>query len=516
MESGANSRAATQTRLPAISHKTVSTLKEKQTSIHRQDPLIFKRSPNGIQRNLPPVSLADSVDSSNAVSVKHFNKLALQAAKFSALTKLQRQLNTKPVSPANRTPCAEGGKQDTLFEGYDILGVEEKDVIQSKDENECNNTISKLSRISPRHSLSGPLARRESFIDDKFAKRQSISSIIREEESDEEKKDSDHNDAISEKFGSGQQRRGVEPSNGLQQTPLEFTGQDGARLTVTDTSMELTVNPRRLSSVTYTFINHAKSFLNDENIGVAPKPKKDFDNPLNHSTKNHIKLSIKMTSKEAARKDKVRRLWSWAIRRVLQLVQAVGAFSKKLYCQIDGIDAGMKAEGTASNSNQLSFNMDAYKISNSIVGSYKIKAALMKPKDHRTQDDLTLILTMIKRLSAFSRYNDAKRRALSRAVQYSRFGPGRTIVKQGHAASCFYVVLSGDLEVTKLEDQREYFLTRLTAGMVFGELGLIKDLNRREATVVALKEVELLWVTKDDFAEILEEEALTDFNDRKH
>ncbi|KAI8607395.1 hypothetical protein BC830DRAFT_1086984 [Chytriomyces sp. MP71] len=52
--------------------------------------------------------------------------------------------------------------------------------------------------------------------------------------------------------------------------------------------------------------------------------------------------------------------------------------------------------------------------------------------------------------------------------------------------------------------------------MVFGELGLIKDLNRREATVVALKEVELLWVTKDDFAEILEEEALTDFNDRKH
>lgn len=89
----------------------------------------------------------------------------------------------------------------------------------------------------------------------------------------------------------------------------------------------------------------------------------------------------------------------------------------------------------------------------------------------------------------------------SRAVSFTA---GQTIVEQGAAADCMYVVRSGEVEVLRRRpDGRQRVIATLGAGDHFGEIGLIKEL-RRTASVRARTGVELLELPLDAFRAIIE------------
>ncbi|MFN2320299.1 MAG: MFS transporter [Dermatophilaceae bacterium] len=75
---------------------------------------------------------------------------------------------------------------------------------------------------------------------------------------------------------------------------------------------------------------------------------------------------------------------------------------------------------------------------------------------------------------------------------------GETIVTVGETSDRFYVIESGEVEVT----QEGRVLRRETAGDVFGEIGLLRDVPRT-ATVTAVDDVELLTLTREEFLSLM-------------
>jgi CRP-like cAMP-binding protein len=73
----------------------------------------------------------------------------------------------------------------------------------------------------------------------------------------------------------------------------------------------------------------------------------------------------------------------------------------------------------------------------------------------------------------------------------------------GDAADAVYVIASGKVKVvTTSTDGKEFILTVLGAGQVFGEMALVEEAPR-SASVVTLTAVELLAIKREDFHHLL-------------
>jgi NADH:ubiquinone reductase (H+-translocating) len=84
-------------------------------------------------------------------------------------------------------------------------------------------------------------------------------------------------------------------------------------------------------------------------------------------------------------------------------------------------------------------------------------------------------------------------------VAMAHYEPGEEIVRQGDPADLFYVILQGQVQVVRRADGQERELARLGPGESFGEVGLLR-MQRRNATVRAVKPVDVLSLEKGDFA----------------
>ncbi|MGH2785390.1 MAG: cyclic nucleotide-binding domain-containing protein [Actinomycetota bacterium] len=83
-------------------------------------------------------------------------------------------------------------------------------------------------------------------------------------------------------------------------------------------------------------------------------------------------------------------------------------------------------------------------------------------------------------------------------VRLVRVPRGGVVVKQGEPGSEFYVVRSGSLEVTRVEDGEERFLRKRERGRSFGEIALLEH-TTRTATVRALEPSEVFAIDKGTF-----------------
>ncbi len=72
--------------------------------------------------------------------------------------------------------------------------------------------------------------------------------------------------------------------------------------------------------------------------------------------------------------------------------------------------------------------------------------------------------------------------------------PGEAVVREGEVADRFFVIVSGEVEVT----QGGQLLRREAAGDFFGEIGLLRDVPRT-ATVTAIEDTRLLVLDRADF-----------------
>lgn len=79
------------------------------------------------------------------------------------------------------------------------------------------------------------------------------------------------------------------------------------------------------------------------------------------------------------------------------------------------------------------------------------------------------------------------------------------IFKEGDVGDGFYIILSGQVRISKMDSKgNEHLLSSLSAGDFFGEMALFDD-EIRSATAESLEPVQVLWISRRDFDTLLSE-----------
>ena len=95
---------------------------------------------------------------------------------------------------------------------------------------------------------------------------------------------------------------------------------------------------------------------------------------------------------------------------------------------------------------------------------------------------------------------------LTPALEHQRFPKGSTIVKQGGPADSFYIVRSGDVQVVlEREGRLASPIATLGAKEGFGEMALLTDKPDHSFTIIALSDVELWRLPKEEFKSLVSE-----------
>jgi signal transduction histidine kinase len=93
-------------------------------------------------------------------------------------------------------------------------------------------------------------------------------------------------------------------------------------------------------------------------------------------------------------------------------------------------------------------------------------------------------------------------------VDQIEIAAGEVVLAEGDPADSMYVVVEGELQVTKSSDGREVVLSTVGPGEVQGELALL-DETPRTATVTALTEARLIEVPASAFRQLLDEPSFS-------
>jgi alkyl hydroperoxide reductase subunit AhpC len=95
--------------------------------------------------------------------------------------------------------------------------------------------------------------------------------------------------------------------------------------------------------------------------------------------------------------------------------------------------------------------------------------------------------------------------SLAEEAETVSFAPGETIIAEGDAANRFYVIVRGEVAISRRSSEgNEIALATLGPGQFFGEVGILAE-TRRTATVTAVGEVELLALSWQEFQEAVED-----------
>ena len=106
--------------------------------------------------------------------------------------------------------------------------------------------------------------------------------------------------------------------------------------------------------------------------------------------------------------------------------------------------------------------------------------------------------TMLADVELFEHLNDDDRTSLAAAIDVRQLAAGDTLFKAGEPGEALYVVRSGEVELfIKDTAGQRIALAIAGAGEMFGELALL-DAGPRTATAIALSDVELLELDRDD------------------
>jgi len=107
-------------------------------------------------------------------------------------------------------------------------------------------------------------------------------------------------------------------------------------------------------------------------------------------------------------------------------------------------------------------------------------------------------------LAAFEGLTAAEFGHIAERIQRYRFARGDVIIRQGDPGETFYLVRSGNVDVTRRAGPSdvEDHVTTLGPGTCFGERALIED-ELRNASVTAAEDVEVYALAKSDFWTLL-------------
>ncbi|MEJ2582255.1 MAG: Crp/Fnr family transcriptional regulator [Acidobacteriota bacterium] len=110
---------------------------------------------------------------------------------------------------------------------------------------------------------------------------------------------------------------------------------------------------------------------------------------------------------------------------------------------------------------------------------------------------------LIKQFELFSELTNDELDEVASLAQIRKIPADTTIFHEGDDADSIFVVVNGRVKiVTTSTDGKEFILTVLGSGQVFGEMGLLETAPR-SASVITVTDVELLVIKQDDFDHLL-------------
>jgi uncharacterized protein len=115
--------------------------------------------------------------------------------------------------------------------------------------------------------------------------------------------------------------------------------------------------------------------------------------------------------------------------------------------------------------------------------------------------DLKLRRSIVKQSPIFEGFSNWQARRLIAASDIEEFPAGHRLICDGDTGDTMYVILEGDLEVTKGEGPKMLHLNRLGPGQVIGEVAIMAQV-RRTADVTALTPIRLLSLNLKSLSEL--------------
>ena len=114
------------------------------------------------------------------------------------------------------------------------------------------------------------------------------------------------------------------------------------------------------------------------------------------------------------------------------------------------------------------------------------------------------VASFLRRVPLFDCLGDRELAALADLTFARTFEKGQLIILVDEPGDTLFIIRSGQVKVSLIhEDGREFILSLLTEGEVFGELALLDD-EPRSANVVAFEETELLMLKRVDFLQLVQ------------
>lgn len=112
-------------------------------------------------------------------------------------------------------------------------------------------------------------------------------------------------------------------------------------------------------------------------------------------------------------------------------------------------------------------------------------------------------IEQLRAISIFSTMNDEALAAVAPLLKAVQFAPGQTIIHEGDAAECFYVLLAGRVKFTTQHQQgQEIMLGVAASGESFGEIGMLTG-EKRAARVTATEPTHALMLDYDTLKDFL-------------
>jgi CRP-like cAMP-binding protein len=105
-------------------------------------------------------------------------------------------------------------------------------------------------------------------------------------------------------------------------------------------------------------------------------------------------------------------------------------------------------------------------------------------------------------LELFASLHESERAELARALIFTPFTAGETIMRQGNVAHHLYILESGRVEIRVTVDGNQKAVAQLGARTYVGEMGLMTG-EARAASVVAVTDVVCLRLDKAAFDNVL-------------
>jgi len=117
--------------------------------------------------------------------------------------------------------------------------------------------------------------------------------------------------------------------------------------------------------------------------------------------------------------------------------------------------------------------------------------------------DDTKCALFLRKIHLFHDLKDDQLLQIGRNFSETTFDPDAVILEQGAVADSFYLIYSGSVRVYRRREGREQELATLVSGDYFGEMEIFEQRGARTASVSALEPTLVLYISKDDFSDIL-------------